>query len=79
MFLLIELNSVFSGFLAHNSLGSSVFKAVRHELVAHRPHYGVDVVEAGVAFRRKRLLQSLSSHADFGGHIRDAFDPSDNA
>ena len=52
---------------------------MRHELVAHGAHDGVDVVETRIALARERFLQSLAGHADFGGHVRDPFDAGDDA
>ena len=38
--------------MTHGRSGSIGFQPVRDELVAHRPHDGVDVIETGVAFGR---------------------------
>ena len=52
---------------------------MRHELVAHGTHDGIDVVETRIALARERFLQSLAGHADFGGHVRDPFNAGDDA
>ncbi len=84
MFLLITLDGdpfdgIFGDLGAHDSLSTGDFQGVRHEPVSHRPHNRINIVEAGVTFGGERLLQPLTGHADFVGHVRDAFDAGDDA